>query len=135
MLYDPCGYEILLKYGYPPSEALKECKDADGNLPKCRFGNNAKVAMFSQQAASLVTSALVDNDVLADVKTDAEQSSSAKATGPIEEIGDALSNIFGAAMIPSIISAVLGIFALIALVMVGPKLLSAARGGGGNNNA
>ena len=129
MIYDPCGYKILLKYGYPPSEALKECKDADGNLPKCRFGNDAKVDMFSQQAASLVTSALVENDILADVKTDAEQSSSAKATGPIEEIGDALANIFGAAMIPSIISAI----GILLLVLMAPMIIGALRGGGNNN--
>ena len=124
LVYDPCGYEILLKYGYPPATALAECKDATGKLPKCRFSNDARIEMFSQQAASIVTSALVDNDVLADVSTDASQSSSAEATGPLGEIAD----IFGAFMLPSVVSAVGAMFVLIALVMVGPSILKAMRG-------
>ncbi len=90
MTIDPCGIRVADKLGIARVDSYNACKDDNGKLPDCNFGQDMIVSVVAQQVASDITEGIQTNKNYSDLIKRLDSATTSEKTG----IGGAFAKMF-----------------------------------------
>jgi cobalamin biosynthesis Mg chelatase CobN len=104
VVIDPCGISIT-KTALP-----------GGCTVPCPVGNEMKSTIIAQQITNDIVKTIQDDEATTDLVNNVTNQQSSKATGPIQEIGKAVSDFMKALSAPMVISGIVAVLLIIAML-------------------